>query len=175
MGKSAPTVQVGQAAPDFTALDLEGKKVSLRNLISGSERNLLIFYRGGWCPFCNKQLASISQDYEKFKELKTTIVAVSAEEVQKGRELLKGLNLPYFLLSDTEFDGIDRYGVRDMNPSEQTKAAGHGEGTLAKPAAFIIDGTGVIRYQYVGRNPSDRPKNDELLGRLREIKLRSQV
>ena len=169
MGKSALTVQVGQAAPDFTALDLEGKKVSLRNLISGSERNLLIFYRGGWCPFCNKQLAGIAQDYERFKELKATMVAVSSEEVQKGKELLKKLNLPYLLLSDTEFEGIDRYGVRDINPSERTKAAGHREGTLAKPAAFIIDGTGVIRYQYVGENPSDRPKNEELLRRLREI------
>lgn len=167
------TVQVGQPAPDFTAVDLEGKKVTLRNLISGSERNLLIFYRGGWCPFCNKQLASIARDYERFKELKATIVAVSNEEVQKGRELLKKLNLPYILLSDTEFEGIDRYGVRDMNPSEQTKAAGHGEGTLAKPAAFIIDGTGLIRYRYVGENPSDRPKNEELLRRLREIGLRS--
>ena len=169
MSKSVLTVQVGQPAPDFTALDLDGKNVSLRNLIKGSERNLLIFYRGGWCPFCNKQLASISQDCEKFKELKATIVAVSSEEVQQGRELLKKLNLPYILLSDTKFEGIDRYGVRDMNPSEQTKAAGHMEGTLAKPAAFIIDGTGVIRYQYVGENPSDRPKNEELLGRLREI------
>lgn len=164
-------IQVGQPGPDFTAFDLEGEKVSLKNLISGSGRNLLIFYRGGWCPFCNKQLASIAQDYEKFKKLKATIVAVSSEEVQQGRELLKKLNLPYILLSDTEFEGIDRYGVRDMNPSEQTKAAGHRGGTLAKPAAFIIDGRGVIRYQYVGENPSDRPKNEELLRGLREIAL----
>ena len=169
MQGSLRTVQVGQHAPDFTALDLEGKKVSLRDLTNGSERNLLIFYRGGWCPFCNKQLATISQDYEKFKELKVRIVAVSSEEVEKGRELLKKLSLPYILLSDTAFEGIDRYGVRDMNPSEQTKAAGHKEGSLAKPSAFIIDGTGAIRYQYIGKNPSDRPKNDELLRRLGEI------
>ena len=88
------------------AHDLNGKPVKLKELIDG-RKALLIFYRGGWCPFCNQRLAAISQEYSKFKELDAVIVAVSGEEVEKGRELLKKVNLPFTLLSDSKFEGIE--------------------------------------------------------------------
>src|SRR5271169_1943812 len=156
----ASGVEVGQIAPDFVARDLNDKQVSLKALISG-RKTLLLFYRGGWCPFCNSQLAAISSDNQQFKEAGATIVAVSGEDVEKGKEFLKRLNLPFILLSDTKFEGIDRYRVRDPNPREKLKARGNTQ--LSKPAAFVIDETGVIRYKYVGRDATDRPKNEDLL------------
>lgn len=162
----AREVEVGQPAPDFFARDLNDKPVSLKALIGG-RKALLIFYRGGWCPFCNKQLAAISQDYPEFKELGATIVVVSSEEIVKGKELLQKLGLPFALLSDTQFEGIDRYGVRDWSPHEMTRA--RGITSHSKPAAFIIDEAGIVRYKHVGKNAPDRPKNEDLLGVLREI------
>ena len=94
-------------------------------------------------------------------------MAVSSEEVEKGREFLKKLNLPFILLSDTKLEGIDRYGVRDPNPHEKLKARGITQ--LSKPAAFIIDETGVVRYKYVGKDASDRPRNEDLLKAIRPI------
>jgi len=157
-------VEVGQIAPDFVARDLDDNQVSLNALISG-RKALLLFYRGGWCPFCNQQLAAIASDIQQFKDAGATIVAVSGEEVDKGKDLLKKLNLPFILLSDTKFEGIDRYGVRDPNPHERLKAMGIMQ--LSKPAAFVIDETGVVRYKYVGKNASDRPKNEDLLKAVR--------
>jgi len=60
---------------------------------------------------------------------------MSAGEQRRCTEGERALEktLAHVLLSDAAFDGIDRYGVRDMNPTEQMKAAGHREGTLAKP------------------------------------------
>ena len=159
-------VEVGQIAPDFVARDLDDNQVSLNALISG-RKALLLFYRGGWCPFCNQQLAAIASDIQQFKDAGATIVAVSGEEVDKGKDLLKKLNLPFILLSDTKFEGIDRYGVRDPNPHERLKSMGITQ--LSKPAAFVIDETGVVRYKYVGKSASDRPKNEDLLKVLRSI------
>jgi len=158
-------VKVGQSAPDFVARDLSGKEVRLSSLIAG-RKALLLFYRGGWCPFCNEQLAAIARDYEKFQELNATVVAVSGEEAEKGKDLLQKLHLPFVLLSDTSFEAIDRYGVRDANLSEKTKARVISK--LPKPSAFIIDGTGIVRYSYVGKNAPDRPKNEDLLRALGE-------
>ena len=158
--KRITEVEVGQIAPDIVARDLDDNQVSLNALISG-RKALLLFYRGGWCPFCNQQLAAIASDIQQFKDAGATIVAVSGEEVDKGKDLLKKLNLPFVLLSDTKFEGIDRYGVRDPNPHERLKAIGISQ--LSKPAAFVIDETGVVRYKYVGKNASDRPKNEDLL------------
>lgn len=166
MGEEEPSeLKVGDRAPDFVARDLDGRPVSLKSIVGGS-RALLIFYRGGWCPFCNKQLAAISQDYSKFKELHAKIVAVSSEEVEKGKELLQKLALPYTLLSDTRFEGIGRYGVRETSVPEQLKA--RGITSYSKPAAFIIDAQGIIRYIYVGKNAQDRPNNEDLLRVLAE-------
>ncbi len=166
--KQTTEVEVGQTAPDFGARNVDDQRVDIKALI-GRRRALLLFYRGGWCPFCNKQLASISEDRQLFSETGATIVAVNGEEVAKGKELLKRLSLPFTLLSDIEFEGIDRYGVRDNNPAGYLRAKGITR--LSKPAAFIIDETGVVRYKHVGKNPQDCPKNDDLLRVLRELRM----
>ena len=157
-------VEVGRYAPDFVARDLAGKEVRLSSLIAG-RKALLLFYRGGWCPFCNEQVAAISRDYEKFQELNAMVVAVSGEEVQKGKDLLQKLHLPFVLLVDASFEAIDAYGVRNLDVPETLKANGRGQ--LPKPSAFVIDETGIVLYKYVGKNAPDRPKNEDLLRALR--------
>jgi len=158
-------VEVGQHAPDFVAQDLSGSEVRLSTLIGG-KRALLLFYRGGWCPYCNQQLAAIAGDYQKFQDLNTVVVAVSGEETLKGKELLQKIQLPFILLSDTTFRSIDMYGVRDNGVSDALKARGIGQ--LPKPSAFVIDAAGMVRFRYVGKNATDRPKNDDLLQALKK-------
>jgi len=159
-------VELGQEAPDFNAQDLRGEKVSLKSQIE-NQKTLLLFYRGGWCPICNKQLAGLAQDYDKFRALNTKIVAVSSDEPQKGEELLKKLRLPYTLLSDPNFEAIDRYSVKTENRDMLSKMKRIK--SYATPSAFIIDEQGIIRYKYVGKDAGDRPKNEELLEKLKEI------
>jgi peroxiredoxin len=159
-------VEVGQLAPDFAALDLDEKPTTLKSITSG-RKSLLIFYRGGWCPFCNEQLGAIAKDYARFQDSGTTIVAVSGEGVQKGKELLKKLCLPFTLLSDPNFEAIDRYGVRNSDISERMIKAGITR--LPKPSAFIIDKAGILRYKYIGKDAPDRPKNEDLLKVLIEL------
>jgi peroxiredoxin len=142
------------------ARDLSGNEVRLSSLIGG-RKALLLFYRGGWCPFCNEQLAAIAKDYQRFEELDATVVAVSGEEAEQGKGLLQKLRLPFVLLSDTSFDAIDRYGVRAAVPSETMRASGITK--LPKPSAFVIDRAGIVRYKHVGKNAPDRPKNEDLL------------
>ena len=158
-------VRVGQPAPDFLARDLSGKEVRLSSLIAG-RKALLLFYRGGWCPYCNEQLAAIARDSQKFEELNVAVIALSGEETEKGKDLLQKLHLPFVLLSDTKFEAIDRYGVRSADVPEMLRARGINQ--LPKPSAFVIDATGIVRYKYVGKNAPDRPKNEDLLRALGE-------
>jgi peroxiredoxin len=157
--------RVGRSAPDFVARDLAGNEVRLSSLV-GVRKALILFYRGGWCPFCNEQLAAIARDYERFQELNAIVVAVSGEVAEKGKDLLQKLHLPFVLLTDTSFEAIDRYGVRDTNVSEMLRARGISQ--LPKPSAFVIDAAGIVRYKYVGKSAPDRPKNEDLLRALGE-------
>jgi peroxiredoxin len=157
-------IEVGQHAPDFVSRDLAGNKVRLSSLIAG-RKALLLFYRGGWCPYCNEQLTAITRDYQQFLELDAVVVAVSGEEVEKGKALLQRLHLPFVLLVDASFEAIDAYGVRSPDVTEAQKQRGITQ--LPKPSAIVIDASGVVRYKYVGKNATDRPKNEDLLQALR--------
>jgi len=46
-------LKVGDAAPVFTAKDQNGKTISLKEALKKGPV-VMLFYRGQWCPFCNK-------------------------------------------------------------------------------------------------------------------------
>ena len=54
---------VGKKIPDVGLMNLAGEKVS--SLKEITKPSVLVFYRGGWCPYCNKQLKSSSDISEK--------------------------------------------------------------------------------------------------------------
>ena len=45
---------IGEKIPAVTLLSSEGKTVNLIEIIQ-KQKTLLVFYRGGWCPYCNIQ------------------------------------------------------------------------------------------------------------------------
>jgi hypothetical protein len=53
-------VPIGQLAPDASLHDASGAPVTLRDLYAKGP-TLLIFYRGGWCPFCNTQIRDLTE------------------------------------------------------------------------------------------------------------------
>lgn len=177
-------VQVGQLAPDFAAQDVEeGNKANLRSL-AGSEKTVLLFYRGAWCPASRQRLANLSRDYLRFQELNTKVIAVSSEPYEKGKELKRKLNLPFPVLSDPGFEAIDLYGTRTERDEMKTDQGGGAKGAIsqfyicnvkhidryASPSLFIIDGNGILRYRFVSKEAEfDYPKDDELLSRISSI------
>ena len=59
--------------------------------------------------------------------------------------MVEKLILPFSLLADVDGDAIRRYGVWDE------------KGQISRPAIFVIDPGGVVRYRYVGEDFADRP------------------
>lgn len=58
-------LKVGDRAPDASLPDVSGKTESLATLFSQGP-TLLMFYRGGWCPYCNLQLHEYSAAKPQF-------------------------------------------------------------------------------------------------------------
>ena len=59
---SAQNVQplaIGDKAPSATLHRPNGQRVDLADLLA-VKPSVLIFYRGGWCPYCNAHLGQIS-------------------------------------------------------------------------------------------------------------------
>ncbi len=91
-GQAERAVHQGQKAPDFALPDAKGQTVRLSDLLKQGPV-ILTFYRGGWCPFCNRQLKSYQEHLAELRAKGAQLVAVSPQ-------------LPEYTLSTTEQDAL---------------------------------------------------------------------
>lgn len=156
---------IGQTPPNFIANDSEGKERKFSDFF-GDKKTVLVFYRGNWCPVCNLQLRGFVHDFKKFENTDAQIVAISVDDSLKEKTQKQMLGADFTFLSDPEHKIVDLYDVYDKGGFSGKI---HGKNSYAKPAVFIIDKKGILRYKHVGKNFRDRPENYKLLEILEKI------
>ena len=82
------------------------------------------------------------------------MIAISVDKAEKSRELSDKLKLPYAVLSDVDHKVIDVYDLYNA------------EGKISKPATFVLDTKGVVRWSFFEEDYKIRPLNDVLLEEL---------
>ncbi len=147
----ARPLAVGDRLPDFTLPDHHGHPFNLEKA-ARAKPQVLIFYRGDWCPYCNGQLASYARKYEEFIAQGADIVAVAVDTVAQNAEMVEKLLIPFPILSDSDPEGevIRSAGVWDES------------GLIARPAILLLDRDRQMHYMYVGIDYVDRPGDDQL-------------
>lgn len=141
------TPQVGEIAPDFSLPDKFGSPVTLSELLrpKGEEDGakkpwvLLVFYRGYWCPFCNADLRSLQEHLDEFTARGVRIVAVSSDAPDVTRKHTQKQGYTFTFLSDPRTETIRRYHL--LRAGQGLRRA-----DVARPAQFLIDSTGTIRW-----------------------------
>lgn len=156
----------GDKAYDFSLMDSTGHLVKQSDLKPGWYL-VLVLYRGSWCSACQGQLAGFKDDYSKFLAAHSTIAAVSVDSMQDSADFNQQWRFPFPLLSDPELKVIDAYGAR--------LEKGHEGKDIAKPTTLIIDSNKIIRFKYMGRDPTDRPTDNEILFTLQQLQKNDQV
>ncbi len=170
--EEAHPLMAGLRAPSFEIPRPDG------SLYSFDSDNLdrpavIIFYRGGWCPWCNRQLASLRTAEKELIDLGYDVLFVSADQEDVLRPSLEVDGIDYTLLSDNEMDVARDYGLA-FRVSEETldryamagidleAASGYDHHILPVPATFVVGLDGMIRFVYA--NPNYRVRVDpELL------------
>jgi len=162
-------LKVGDMIPNVTLTNPDGIVFNLKKLIK-TQPTVLIFYRGGWCVYCNTQLSQLKQIEQPLQKLGYQIVAVSPDKVEKIRETLKKYDLEYMVVSDSDANAIRAFGlafkVDDPTYAQYKKDFGldleeHSGKThhiLPVPAAFVLDQKGKILFSYV--NPDYKVRID---------------
>lgn len=162
-------LKIGEKAPDFTLKDITGNRIKLSSLL-GKENILLVFYRGSWCPMCNVQIANLSKDYQKFKKMKTEIVAISSDNVKEARKTEEKAKPEFPLLLDTNSEVIESYGILvKKRELKDMLALMHRKKNYAMPSVFLLDKEGIVRYRYVGKSYIDRPSNEDILKGIKKL------
>ena len=91
---------VGDDAPDFSILDLNGNKVSLKSLLSG--KDIVLNFWAGWCPSCRAEIPHLIELAEKYKD-KIEIVGINLEESKETvRSFIASNGIKYKILLDSK-------------------------------------------------------------------------
>ncbi|MEM9172741.1 MAG: peroxiredoxin-like family protein [Pseudomonadota bacterium] len=164
-------LQVGDDAPTFTALDPNGAPVEFS---AEGNRSLLIFYRGGWCPYCNRHLQALRDVVPTLASAGVDVLFLSADRPEKLAESLSEQNLDYRLLSDASMAVSRAYGVAfrvDDETVEKYKgfgidleaASGYTHHQLPVPAVYLVDADGMIEFVHTNADYRVRLSADALL------------
>ncbi len=155
--------EVGELAPDFTLKSLTNESVRLRDF-RGKSAVILVFMYGDTCPVCHGQLAQLRGKIKDFRSAGAELFFIDPHEVWSGRHFLDKLGLQAAeggqeVLLDPALLASAAYGVA-MQMRIHTQLSN-------RPATFIVDSNGVLRYERRAKHFADRPSADELLHELK--------
>jgi peroxiredoxin len=169
-------LNVNDKAPLFSAKNQEGKLISLQEKIK-SGPVILIFYRGQWCPYCNRQLKNLEDSLALLTAKNATLIAVTPEKTENINKTIEKTKATYPVLFDDSLKIMKSYDVAfavDQKMKERYKGYGvdfdEVNGTnganLPVPAVYIINKKGEIIYKFFDTDYRKRPSVKEILDHL---------
>ena len=102
-------LQEGDKAPLLTAIDQDGKKISLAGF--KGQKVVLYFYPEDDTPTCTIQACNLRDNYSLLKKEGFAVLGVSPDEAAKHKKFEKKYSLPFTLVADPAHAIIDSYGV----------------------------------------------------------------
>ena len=130
-------LQAGQKAPDFTLPDKDGNPVTLSSFLG--KKVVLYFYPKDNTPGCTRQACAFAGAYSAFKAKNVVVIGISKDSVASHAKFAEKYSLPFILISDTERQTIEAYGVWQ----EKVMCGKRGMGVVR--TTFIIDEQGNIQ------------------------------
>lgn len=162
--EDAKPIAVGALVPDVKVLDLEGNAVSTRAI--AAKPTVFVFYRGGWCPFCNRHLSDLRNAESGLKELGYQLVAISPDLPAEITRTMGKDKLDYTIYSDSSAAAMKAFGVaftldqktvtlyKENYKIDLEKSSGQSHHILPVPSVFISNAKGEIRFAHA--NPDYR-------------------
>ncbi len=169
-------LKTGDAAPLFSIPQANGKTFDLSAALKNGPV-VLVFYRGQWCPYCNKYLSRLNDSLQLVKEKGASVVAVSPEIQANILKTTEKTKATFPVLHDTGMNVMKSYKV-DYAVDEKTitrykeygidfnEANGSNGTNLPVPATYIIGSNGIIKYVFFNTDYKKRPSIKEILDNL---------
>jgi peroxiredoxin len=140
--------EVGEVAPDFALPDQHGRLVRLSERLAIGPV-VLLFFRGGWCPFCSLTLRAYQAALPSIEAAGGDLLAVTPVPANRCTVVAERDLLAFPVLSDEGNAVADQYGIAyELAPVLRTvyTRLGHdlprlnktGNWRVPLPATFII-------------------------------------
>ena len=167
-------LKVGDKAPAFKLKGPDGNEVSSIELLTQGPL-IVTFYRGVWCPYCNRDLQAIQAALPELEKRGAKLVAISPQTAPNSRRSVRENKLSFPILSDPYNDVAAAFGLRFKLPdyladlyknvfkNDLEVVNGDPSWTLPMPARFVIGQDGIILYAEISPDYTRRPDPNELL------------
>jgi len=172
-------LNVGAKIPAFTLNDALGRATSSKDLLKQGN-TVIVFYRGAWCPFCNKYLNTLQKNMTRINEAGGNLVAISVENADRSQAIAKKNELTYTVLSDPNLNVARMFKIVYQMPDATNERYKSGGLDVAKynsmekaelpiSATYIVNKKGVITYAHIEPDAKKRPTPDEIVAALTKI------
>jgi peroxiredoxin len=172
-------LKMGQQAPEFHGTDFTGKTVDLRQLLKRHKAVVLFFYRGLWCPYCNKYIQSMQDSLELLAQKGVYVVGVTPQTDANIQKTADRHHTSFSMVHDKDYTIMKAYDV-DYKVGEEQMAAfrkyhvdlaqfnGNSDYVLPVPATYIISKTGRIVYVQFDKDYTHRASVAEILAEVQK-------
>jgi len=169
----------GDKCPDFTLPNVHGLDVTLKHLLKHGPV-VLVFYRGGWCPYCNLTLRALQQSLGEISEAGAQLVAVSPQKPDQSLSTVEKDQLSFEVLSDRHNNVAKSFGLVFKLSSDLISLYGelgidlkmangdeHNELPLA--ATYIVWTDGIIAHAFVDVDYKHRMEPNEIVAVVKKL------
>jgi peroxiredoxin Q/BCP len=105
-------IEEGVSVPKFAVNDSNGKKVKSTDF--KGKKHVIYFYPKDFTPGCSTQADEFSTEYKKFQDNEIEIIGISPDDVDSHKKFFNKMGIKYILLSDTEKEIANAFGVWGM-------------------------------------------------------------
>lgn len=158
----------GVTAPEFSATDNSGKKLDLQALLKKHKSVVLFFYRGQWCPYCNKHIQQLQDSLQVLTSKGAYIIGVTPETGENINKTIEKTHASFSIIQDKDYKIMKAYDVNYVMDADMVgKYKSHGvdleqnngntNHVLPVPATYIINKTGKITYVQFDKDYRKRP------------------
>jgi peroxiredoxin len=179
-GNPTDAVAAGDLLQNFMLPDATGKDVSLSDLVADGPA-VLVFYRGGWCPYCNLALHQYQAELvPQLARFGARLAAISPQRPDESLSTAEKHNLQFSVLSDAGARVARRMGVT-FEPAQEVLEAqralgvdirkGNADGAteLPMPTLLVIDRDRVVRLADVHPDYTNRTEVETIVSALAEL------
>ena len=149
----ATHLQAGDKAPNFSGLDQNGIKVSLKDYLG--KKLVLFFYPEDDTPTCTVQACNLRDNFSALKAAGYDIIGISPDDVESHKKFKNKFQLPFTLIADPKRTIIEKYGVWG-----EKVLYGHRHMGIYR-TTFVIDEKGTIKKTFL--RPRNKAHAEEIL------------
>lgn len=169
--------KAGDVAPEFSLKGADGKSIALKKLLKKGPV-VLVFYRGGWCPYCNLQLRDLQKHLSEIRARGAQLVAVSPQTPDASLSTSEKAGLTFTVLSDVGNKVARTFGIVYPIPDDLkaiytgfgldlNKSNGDGPWELPLAATYVIQPDGKISYAFIDADYRKRPDTEDVIAALK--------